>query len=136
MKNIEKYTNTNDALNAYNSLVFNMVPFDVWLECEYEEPHKPTLIEAAEAIVKIVPSTPTSVKRNLFRELRLAVEREKANPVRNCNKYRTAKDAFAVFNKMCDEKKCSMCPFSAERNECLNCSFNWLFAEAEKEVSK
>ena len=136
MKNIEKYHESKDALNAYNSIISKKVPFDVWLECEYEEPPKPTLLEAAKAIVKIVPSTPTSVKRNLFRELRLAVEREKAKPVRNCDKYKTAKDAFAGFNKMCEEKKCSTCPFSAERNECLNCGFNWLFAEAEKEVSK
>ena len=136
MKNIEKYHESKDALNAYNSIISKKVPFDMWLECEYEEPPKQTLLEAAESIVKIVSSTPTSVTRNLFRELRLAVEREKAKPVRNCDKYKTAKDAFAGFNKMCEEKKCSTCPFSAERNECLNCSFNWLFAEAEKEVSK
>ena len=136
MKNIEKYNESKAALNAYNSIISKKVPFDVWLECEYEEPPKPTLLKAAEAIVNIVSSTPTSVTRNLFRELRLAVEREKANPVRNFGKYRTAKDAFAGFNKMCEEKKCSMCPFSAERNECINCGFNWLFAETEKEVSK
>ena len=136
MKNIEKYNESKAALNAYNSLVFKRVPFDVWLECEYEEPPKPTLIEAAEAIVKIVSSTPTSVTRNLFRELRLAVEREKANPVRNCDKYKTAKDAFAGFNKMCEEKKCGMCPFSAARNECNICKLNWLYAEAEKEESR
>ena len=132
MKNIEKYHESKDALNAYNSIISKKVPFDMWLECEYEEPPKQTLLEAAESIVKIVSSTPTSVTRNLFRELRLAVEREKAKPVRNCDKYKTAKDAFAGFNKMCEEKKCSTCPFSAERNECLNCSFNWLFAEAGK----
>ena len=132
MKNIEKYHESKAALNAYNSIISKKVPFDVWLECEYEEPPKQTLLEAAESIVKIVSSTPTSVKRNLFRELRLAVEREKAKPVRNCDKYKTTKDAFAGFNKMCEEKKCSTCPFSAERNECLNCSFNWLFAEADK----
>ena len=136
MKNIEKYHESKDALNAYNSIISKKVPFDMWLECEYEEPLKQTLLEAAESIVKIVSSTPTSVTRNLFRELRLAVEREKAKPVRNCDKYKTAKDAFAGFNEMCNEKTCQMCPFSAERNECLNCGFNWLFAEAEKEVSK
>lgn len=135
MKNIEKYNESKAALNAYNSIISKKVPFDVWLECEYEEPPKPTLLKAAEAIVNIVSSTPTSVTRNLFRELRLAVEREKANPVRNFGKYRTAKDAFAGFNKMCEEKKCSRCPFSAERNG-INCGFNWLFAETEKEVSK
>ena len=104
----------------------------MWNECEYKEPPKQTLIEAAEAIVNIVSSTPTSVTRNLFRELRLAVEREKAKPVRNCDKYKTAKDAFAGFNKMCEEKECSMCPFSAERNKCINCGFNWLYAKADK----
>ena len=129
MKNIEKYTNTKDAIAAYNKLDFKRVPFDIWLECEYEEPHVQTLLEAAEAVVKVGYGT-------FVADLRSAVEREKAKPVRNCDKYRTAKDAFAGFNKMCEEKKCSTCPFSAERNECLNCSFNWLFAEAEKEVSK
>ena len=83
MKNIEKYNESKAALNAYNSIISKKVPFDVWLECEYQEPPKPTLLEAAEAIVKIVSSTPTSVTRNLFRQLRLAVEREKAKPVRN-----------------------------------------------------
>ena len=130
MKNIEKYHESKDALNAYNSIISKKVPFDVWLECEYEEPPKPTLLEAAKAIVKIVPSTPTSVKRNLFRELRLAVEREKAKPVRNCDKYRTAMDAFAGFNKMCSDKHCDECQFSAERNECFICKLNWLYAEA------
>ena len=132
MKNIEKYHESKDALNAYNSIISPKVPFDMWLECEYEEPPKQTLLEAAESIVKIVSSTPTSVTRNLFRELRLAVEREKAKPVRNCDKYKTAKDAFAGFNEMCDEKTCYRCPFSAERNECMSCRFNWLYSEADK----
>ena len=136
MKNIEKYNESKAALNAYNSIISKKVPFDVWLDCEYEEPPKPTLLEAAEAIVKIVSSTPTSVTRNLFRQLRLAVEREKAKPVRNCDKYKTAKEAYLAFNKMCDNKSFHRCPFSAERNECLVCRLNWLYAEAEKEVSK
>ena len=61
-----------------------------------------------------------------------AHKREKAKPVRNCDNYRTAKDALAGFDKMCEEKTCYMCPFSAERNECLSCRFNWLYAEAER----
>lgn len=136
MKNIEKYHESKAALNAYNSLIFKRVPFDVWLECEYEEPPKPTLMEAAEAIVNTVSSTPTSVTRNLFRELRLAVEREKAKPVRNCDKYKTAKEAYLAFNKMCNNKSFHRCPFSAERNECLSCISNWLYSEAEKEEKK
>ena len=53
MKNIEKYHETKGALEAYNKLDFKKVPFDIWLECEYEEPHVQTLLEAAEAIVKV-----------------------------------------------------------------------------------
>ena len=52
MKNIEKYTNTNDSLAAYNALDLKKVPFDVWLECEFEEPRVPTLIKAAQEVVK------------------------------------------------------------------------------------
>ena len=132
MKNIEKYNEAKAALNAYNSIILKKVPFDVWLECEYEEPPKLTLLEAAEAIVKIVSSTPTSVTRNLFRELRLAVEREKENPVRNCDKYRTAKEAFIAFEKMCQSKSCDVCPFNTERDESCSCRLNWLYAEADK----
>lgn len=143
MKNIEKYMNTKAALKAYNKLDFKKVPFDEWLELEYEEPREQTLLEAAEAIIEEWYYTQDNVTLNDLGEkmvdLKKAIdrekkniEREKKNPVRNCNKYRTANDAFAGFNKMCEEKKCSTCHFSAERNECMNCSFNWLFAEAEK----
>lgn len=132
MKNIEKYHESKAALNAYNSIISKKVPFDAWLGCEYEEPPKPTLLEAAEAIVKIVSSTPTSVTRNLFRELRLAVEREKAKPVRNCGKYKTAKDALAGFTEMCAGKTCYSCPFSSKRNESTSCVLNWIYAEADK----
>ena len=136
MKNIEKYNESKAALNAYNSIISKKVPFDMWLELEYEEPREQTLLEAAEAVIDEWYYTQQNVTLNDLGEkmvdLKKALKREKAKPVRNCGKYKTAKDAFAGFNKMCKEKKCSTCPFSAERNECLNCSFNWLFAEAGK----
>ena len=44
MKNIEKYPNTKDALEAYNKLDFKKVPFYEWLELEYKDR---TLLEAA-----------------------------------------------------------------------------------------
>ena len=56
-------------------------------------------------------------------------------PVLNCDKYRTEKDAFAGFNKMCFDRHCERCPFSEERNECIVCELNWLYAETEKEKS-
>ena len=142
MKNIEKYTNTKAALEAYNSIISKIVPFDVknvpfdvWLECEYEEPPKQTLLEAAESIVKIVSSTPTSVTRNLFRELRLAVEREKAKPVRNCDKYETAEEAYRAFSDLCQkEDGCLHCRFLHKNY--LGCALEWAYEEAEKEEKK
>ena len=140
MKNIEKYHETKCALEAYNKLDFKKVPFNEWLELEYEEPREQTLLEAAEAVIDEWYYTQQNVTLNDLGEkivdLKKAIARENCKPVLNCNKYRTAKDALAGFNKMCSDESCDRCPFSAERNECINCGFNWLFAETEKEVSK
>ena len=140
MKNIEKYHETKAAIEAYNHQKSKNVPFDVWLECDYEEPREKTLLEAAEAVTDEWYDMRQNINCNdigkIIVDLEKAIAREKAKPVRNCDKYKTAKDAFAGFNEMCNEKTCYMCPFSAGKNECLNCNLNWLFAEAEKEVSK
>ena len=89
MKNIEKYTNTNDALAAYNALDLKKVPFDVWLECEFEEPRVPTLIKAAQEVVKtwyakIPEGSLARVGQSIVR-LSYAIKHEKHNPVRNCD---------------------------------------------------
>ena len=89
MKNIEKYTNTNDALAAYNALDLKKVPFDVWLECEFEEPRVPTLIKAAQEVVKtwyakIPEGSLDRVGQSIVR-LSTAIEREMRKPVRNFN---------------------------------------------------
>ena len=134
MKNIEKYTNTKDAIEAYNDIDFNSIPFDVWLEREFEEPNVQTLLEAAEAVIDEWYDMRQNINCNdigkIIVDLEKAIAREKAKPVRNCDKYRTAMDAFAGFNKMCSDKHCDECPFSAERNECNICKLNWLYAEA------
>ena len=90
MKNIEKYPNTNDALEAYNSLAFKTVSFDTWLECEFEEPRVPTLLEAAEELKGLWDksiSSCQSVKLETWNDaidrLSDAIEREKCKPVRN-----------------------------------------------------
>lgn len=127
MKNIEKYTNTKDALEAYNNSV-NNVPFDEWLELEYKDR---TLLEAAKLVANefYIFGTPTEKSLRILGE---SVDMETKKPVLNCDKYRTAKDAFAGFNKMCAYKQCDRCPYSAERNECPICKLNWLYAEVEK----
>ena len=131
MKNIEKYTNTKDALEEYNNSVKN-VPFDEWLELEYKEPHERTLLEAAKLVANEFYICGIPTEKSL-RILGQAVDREGKKPVLNCDKYRTANDALAGFNRMCKEKTCDMCPFNAERTEYDICRFNWLYAEAEKE---
>lgn len=136
MKNIEKYHETKAALEAYNKLDFKKVPFDIWLDCEYEESCAQTLLEAAEAVIDEWYYTQQNVTLNDLGEkivdLKKAIASEKCKPVRNCDKYRTAKDALTGFNEMCSEKHCDRCPFSAERNECNICKLNWLYAEAER----
>ena len=89
MKNIEKYTNTKDAMEAYNALDLKKVPFDVWLECEFEEPRVPTLIKAAQEVVKtwyakIPEGSLARVGQSIVR-LSTAIEREMRKPVRNFN---------------------------------------------------
>ena len=89
MKNIEKYTNTKDALEAYNQPKSKIVPFEEWLECEFEEPRVPTLLEAAKEVVKtwyakIPEGSLARVGQSIVR-LSTAIEREMRKPVRNFN---------------------------------------------------
>ena len=90
MKNIEKYPKTKGALDAYNALDSKTVSFDTWLECEFEEPRVPTLLEAAEELKGLWDksiSSCQSVKLETWNDaidrLSDAIEREKCKPVRN-----------------------------------------------------
>lgn len=97
MKNIEKYPNTKDAPETYNSLDFKRVPFDIWLECEFEKPRFPTLLEAAEKVKTTWESQwqygSLSVVAKAIGHLADAIAREKRKPVRNCDRYATAAEA-------------------------------------------
>lgn len=141
MKNIEKYPNTKDALEAYNSLYLKRVPFDTWLECEFEEPRLPTLLEAAEAVTTAwrpddgCDINTDSLERCLKR-LSEAVKREQAKPVRNCDRYKTAYEAFSAYSEACQEVSCLKCPFDESRNNGVSCGFNFLYAEAGKGETK
>ena len=122
MKNIEKYLNTKDALEAYNSLRLKEAPFDEWLEYEYEEPQQLktmeepdcTLLEAAEGVMnEWYVMTPHS-KRTGFvaalSRLSSAIEREKRKPIRNCD-VGTAHEQEMRLEEICDSHECnSDCP--------------------------
>lgn len=134
MKNIEKYKETKDALEAWRQSVEGGVylSFDEWAQRESEVPHPPTLLESAKMFVDCVemPSDPQEQKH--WDGLCAAVEREKSKPVRNFDKYKTAREAWSAFIKMCNATKCEKCQFYNPDS----CRFNWLYAEAGKEEAK
>ena len=133
MKNIEKYTNTKDALAAYNALGLNKIPFDTWLECEFEEPRVQTLLEAADEMVyawksEFKPGYPARVSKAIGR-LSDAIERETRKPVLNLDKYKTANEAHRGFREMCNGiQNCEDCRFRH-----VNCAIAWLYEKAGKE---
>ena len=139
MKNIEKYTNTRDALEAYNSLASKPIPFDEWLECEYEEPGVPTLLEAANAVIKTwfekgPKGSLAEVAKRVY-PLSSAIDREKRKPVRNCDKYKTAEEARQALKEFCGKYKCRDCRFG-DRVDVTDCKIIWLYEEAGKEEMK
>ena len=104
MKNIEKYPNTKDALKAYDGLEPKNMPFDKWLESEYEEPREPTLLETAEELKNVLKRKDTVFSDVVvaFSSLTDAIEREKRKPVRNFDKYKTPKEASMYINDFLD----------------------------------
>ena len=136
MKNIEKYTNTKDALEAYNQPKFKGVPFDEWLECEFEEPSVPSLLEAAKAVVKAwyakMPEGSIARVGQLIVRLSSAIDREKRKPVRNCDKYRTAEEAHQALKEFCGKNKCGSCR-CGDSTKTAGCVLEWLYEEAGKE---
>ena len=137
MKNIEKYNETKCALDVYNQSKSKNIPFDEWLELEYTEPRMQTLLEAAEVVVTIWKSKPHEGSLtnflNAIVNLSEAIEREKKKPVRNCDKYNTADEAYECFEKFCNESKCLECRY---KDSYPTCRFKWLYDEVEKEESK
>ena len=136
MKNIEKYPNTKDALDAYNNLKTKGVTFDEWIKCEYEETRRPSLLEAAEELKNILSQKDITLPdvAVAFSRLTDAIEREKRKPVRNCDKYKTAEDALKAFKLMCDDMECERCPYLHQGE--FKCRIVWLYAKAEKEETR
>lgn len=141
MKNIEKYTNTKDALEAYKRLN-TCNSFDKWLELEYKEPSTSTLMEAAEAVKNAwYANVDASYRSNLeisLENLADAIKREKAKPIRNCDKYKTASEALDAFIERCATRTCADCELERlgrEQGICSGCRFVWLYAEADKEAA-
>lgn len=143
MNNAEKYPNTQDALEAwrmYGDCGGNK-PFDLWLSLSAEYP-APTLLEAAKKLVEafIDARTMDDILEDID-NLAKVVNREKAKPLRNCDRYRTGEKAQEAFNSICrTHNVCNECQVRAIRKCCgdenTQCQFLWLYAEAEKEEQK
>ena len=130
MKNIEKFPSTKEALDAYNNQVFKTELFDKWLECEFVEPPKPTLLEVSEQFLNFYLSD--SLEYRIVNDFREAIAREKKEKLfRNCDKYKTSKESRMAFSEMCNKTKCRGCKF--EDTSPINCYSERLYAEAENE---
>ena len=140
MRNRDKYQLTNDAIEAWDKYHDGGgdMPFDVWLECEYEEPREKTLLEAAEAVTDEWYDMRQNINCNdigkLIVDLEKAIAREKAKPVRNCDKYMTAKDASIAFAKMCEGTECEKCCYNNSTRRAYGCRFAWIYSEVGKEA--
>ena len=136
MKNIEKYTNTKDALEAYNKLNSREL-FETWLELEFEEPSAQTLLNAAKAVVKAwyakLPEGSIARVGQLIVRLSSAIDREKRKPVRNCDKYRTAEEAHQALKEFCGKNECRICR-CGDSTKTAGCVLEWLYEEAGKEA--
>ena len=137
MKNIEKYTNTKDALEAYNKLNSREL-FETWLELEYEEPLVPTLLDVAKEVVKTwyakLPEGSIDRVRQSIVRLSSAIDREKRKPVRNCDKYRAAEEAHVALAEFCGKNKCGSCR-CGDSTKTAGCVLEWLYEEAGKDKS-
>ena len=136
MMNIEKYPNTKDALEAYTNEDIQRVPFDIWLDCESEEPREPTLLEAAENVSRLWFNDDDrrchyDDLKKWMASLEKAIAREKQQPVRNIDRFATAEEACEVFNRMCEHSDCDSCKYN-RRYTVSKCIVAWLYAEADE----
>ena len=144
MKNIEKYTNTKDALEAYNKLNPREL-FETWLECEYEEPRQLTLLEAAKEIKGLwdkAISSCQSIKLETWNDaidrLSDAAEREKRKPVRNCD-VGTSHEQAKRFHAFCKSNKRPGDVYSCDRcklNSIEDCELAWAQMPYEEGVEE
>lgn len=142
MKNMEKYPDTKDALEAYSEYVSNVVDdidFQRWLQRDYVAPREPTLLEAAENVIDEYCVSADDDGKNLgcaISILEKIVKREKQKPVRNCDRYATAKEAQEAFFRICkSHDDCDGCQIEKIRDEAsyqANCMMCWVYAAADE----
>lgn len=141
MKNVEKFQRTKDAVKAWDAYHDGGgdMPFTTWAE---QEVVLPTLLKAAEAVKTTWDSQwqygSLSIVGKTISNLSDAIDREKAKPVRNVDRFATAEEAFGAFSEICNaHKKCIGCPMEkikAVNASYAHCMMCWLYANADKDV--
>lgn len=139
MRNIERYPGTKEAIKAWDAYHDGGgdMPFAAWSEQEYVAPSVPTLLDAAEAVADEwwTMNEEPNVRHGKIADLEDAIAREKAKPVRNFDRYKTAGEAYVGFKKFCNGiDDCDKCRFK----ECDDtygsdgCLLTWLYEDAER----
>ena len=134
MKNIEKYPNTKDALEAYELRDKGMVfTFREWCDSEYEEPKPLTLLEAlrtARAILTPIPLT--AFQSAGYKKIVQAIEVEEARPKTNYERFGTAEEAVQCFRMKCGMYgDCDYCPMRNTYKDNfgrMSCLTEWLYS--------
>lgn len=136
MKNIEKYPNTKDALEAYELRDKGMfTTFHQWCDSEYEVPKPVGLLKAAEAVRDFVSIHPlTNRERHLINKLTDAIDREENRPKTNYERFGTAEEAIQCFRMECRMYgDCDYCPMKNTYNKSdslgrMSCFAEWLYS--------
>lgn len=136
MKNIDKYTNTKDALEAYQAREMGaFTTFREWCDREYEEPKPLTLLEAAKDIELCIRGTPFAVRWSRSSEMLTdAIKFEETRPKRNYERFGTAQKAILFFRMRCKMYgDCDYCPMiNTYRNPGnlgrMSCFAEWLYS--------
>lgn len=140
MKNIEKYPNTKDALEAYQARemgAFTTFTFREWCDREYEAPKLLTLLEAAKAVDNCIRATPLAVRWSRpYGMLTDAIKFEETRPKRNYERFGTAEEAMRYFVKHCRNKDyCQFCPLRSVHDidsvGWISCFARWLDSTEE-----
>ena len=134
MKNIEKYPNTKDALEAYELRDNGITTFHEWCDAEYKKPKPLTLLEAlrtARAILKPIPLTAFQLAG--YKKIVQAIEAEETRPETNYERFGTAEKAMQYFVKHCRNKDyCRFCPLRSVHDidsvGWISCFARWLYS--------
>lgn len=134
MKNIDKYPNTKDALEAYQARDKGMfTTFSEWCEDEYKDSKPLTLLEALRTAKTILLPVPlNNFQLAGYRKIIQAIDAEDARPKRNYERFATMEEAYSYFNRKCNESSlCNLCIRWTSRKNGLcmdkaSCFANWL----------